>query len=196
MTETAIEQMLVDAQEVLEPGSTKTGQMVDTGDVKAPVPMATAELTSAGWCYIYDTRTGDRSRCNRNMLTQHLKLKRPDGTAIFTTVDPHIPVKVGAYKCLLHADNPNRKHYDGMGLPTCRKANLTSPFQVRRHMMKRHPQEWATIEQERTDAEKQHDREFQEKMLSRVAEAPKPVGTPEAPLYVSDKPRIGRPPKP
>jgi hypothetical protein len=148
--------------------------------------MVTSEMSSAGYVFIYDTETGEQSKCNNNMLRQMLGLQRPNGRPVYTTRPPKEPPKRGTYKCLLHPDGPNRKHYDDLGLPTCRKANLTSPFQVNRHMQKRHPVEWATIESERVSREKQEERDFQRGLVA-MASGTKTVGTPEAPLYVSDK---------
>jgi hypothetical protein len=126
-------------------------------------------LSSAGYVYVWDNQTGERSTINRNMLSTQLKKRRPDGSRIFTTVDPKIPVKSGNLKCMLHRKDPNRKHYDELGLPYCRKGNLTSPYQVKRHMQKRHPQEWATIQEEITRKEKEEERQFREALMKGAA---------------------------
>lgn len=174
-----IEEMINKAEQAKEPGEIATQQVIHKGDKEVPSPMVATRMESAGYVYIYDTRTGERSVTNRNMLPTQLKKKREDGSSVFTTVKPGITPRRGNLKCMLHPDEPNRKHYDDLGLPVCRKANLTSPYQVRRHMEKRHPMEWQTIEQERIDAEKKEDKEFQRQLIGKV------VG--EAPLYVSDK---------
>jgi len=171
-----IEEMIRDADKAGEPGGLKKKQVLSEGDDETP-PSIVSEISSAEYVWIYDTRTGDRSKCNRNMLMQHLKKKRPDGSTVFTTKDPGFRPAQGKHKCLLHPDGPNRKHYDELGLPVCKKANLASPFQVRRHMQKRHKQEWATIEEERIEAEKQEEREFRQQLL----------GKNQAPLYLSEK---------
>ena len=164
MDERIMAQMVADADEAKEPGTLKTKDFVSTDEM----PMMVAELTSPKYVYIYDTVTREASVCSLNMLEQHLKLKRPGGSFVFTTKKPDKPPARGHLKCMLHPSGPNRKHYDELGLPACNKANLTSPFQVRRHMEKRHRQEWATIENERVEAEKQRDRDFQERMLTQV----------------------------
>jgi len=50
----------------------------------------------------------------------------------------------GTHKCLLHPDNPERKRYDGLGLPICLKNNLLAE-NVTTHMRTRHVREWAII---------------------------------------------------
>jgi len=164
-----IEELIRDAEAAAEPGMQKD-TVLHRGDEDVPAPMTAAEMTSAGWVYIYDTRTGERSICNKNNLAHNLKKKRDDGSLVFTTKT--MTAARGTYKCLLHPDDPNRKHYDDIGLPTCPKSNLNSPFQVNRHMQKRHKQEWATIQEERQAAKEQRDREFQERLLMQATGVP------------------------
>lgn len=160
-----IEEMIRGAEGAEEPGEIVRQRVIHEGDEDLPVPMVATKLVSAGYVYIYDTETGECSLTNRNMLPAQLKKKRPDGSNVFTTLKPAIPPKRGNLKCMLHPKGSNRKHYDELGLAVCPKDNLTSPFQVRRHMEKRHKMEWGAIEQERIDAEKKQDREFQEVLL-------------------------------
>ncbi len=173
--DTLIEEMLRDAEEAPEPGT--MDKVVHRGDESQPAPMTFAALKSAGWVYIYETSDGQRSKANRNMLPQLLKVK-VNGKPRFTTRKPDYEPKRGTLKCLLHEDDSIRAHYTDLGFATCRKSNITSPYQVTQHMRKRHPVEWATIEKERIDKEKQEDREFQRNLMT----ASKP-----APLYVKDK---------
>lgn len=179
-----IEKMVQEAEKVGEPGELQKGSVVHGGDGDVPSPMVMSELKSAGHTYIYNTRTGDRSVVNLNMLRRKLQLKRADSRPVYTTVKPEVTPTLGEYKCRLHKDDPDRKHFDSLGLAVCPKATLNSPYQVRRHMMKKHKMEWDAIEQERTDKEKKEDREFQKTLMNRVVEV-KPEE--KAPLYVSDK---------
>lgn len=172
----SIAEQIRDSQEASEPGETKKGTIV-SDDKDLPAPKITS-LKSAGYIYIYDTKTNERSICNNNMLSQHLRKKRADGSYVFTTQKPKVEPKRGTLKCILHPDNPKREHYDELGLATCLKDNLASPFQVTRHMQKRHKMEWQTIEAERVEAEKQDEREFRQKLVGQ-----------SAPLYISDKDR-------
>jgi len=199
-----VEQMLREATVAPEPGVMKQGKIISDGSKDLPLGVTT--LTSAGYVFIYDTVTGEPSKINRNMLATKLKMRRPDGTFIFSLKQTVKPAR-GTYKCLLHADQPQRDFYSSIGLAVCRKDNLTSMFQVERHMQKRHQQEWATIKAERERTEKQEDREFQKSLIAvaggkkstvtlasqlPVSEEPVAVGattaTNEPELYISDKP--------
>jgi len=145
-------------------------------------PSVLSKLETAGHVYIYDTKTGERSECNRNMLPVKLRLTR-GGSTVWTTVKPKITPRRGTFKCLLHPSDPNRAHYDELGFAVCPKETLNSVFQVTRHMQKRHKMEWAAIEYERTGKERQEDRALQQLLIK--SQLPKE----EAPLYVSKKDR-------
>ena len=58
-------------------------------------------VESAGYVYIWDTRTADRSVCNRNMLQTTLGKLRKDGSRVFTTIKPDFEARGGQHKCLL-----------------------------------------------------------------------------------------------
>ena len=148
----SVQEMLRDAEAAEEPGNIKPGSIV--GNTNG-MTMTTSELSSAGWVYVYNVRTGDRSTVNRNMLEQQLQKKFEDGTFAFSTRKPEgiEPVR-GKIKCLLHKDDPNRKLYDQMGLPVCRKATIHALHDLRIHMEKRHRREWATIDGERKEEER------------------------------------------
>jgi len=157
--EQAIEEQIRDAEVVAE------SPIVVETDKELEVEMSPTQLKSAGYVYIYDTKTYERSLCNRNMLPHNLKKKRPDGSMVFTTIKPQVGPKRGHLKCMLHADEPGRHHYDDLGLATCLKSNLTSPYQVKRHMQKRHKDEYATIKEEEERAEKERERKLRESLI-------------------------------
>lgn len=191
--EALIEQMMTDAGMVDEPGELAKNPIVHKGDEAIPSPMV-GKISSAGYVKIYDTRTGEESIANRNMLRQLLRVKRDDNSQLFTTIKPPFAPKVGTNKCMLHPDSPNRAHYTEMGLPVCHSAHLSSEFQVERHMQKRHPAEWAAIKHEREQEEKKEERGLRHILLSNAVEKveaskEKQVAeTTDAPLYVSPNP--------
>ncbi len=160
-----VEEILRNTKKADEPGSFSVGQQLAEGTKE--LPLGVFHLKSAGYVFIYDTLTGEASKINKNMLASKLQQKRPDGSYIFSLKQSVKPTR-GTMKCLLHPDSPDRTHYNLLGLAVCKKANLTSPFQVERHMTKRHKQEWATIEKERTDKERQEDRQLQRAILSNM----------------------------
>jgi len=138
-----------------------------------------------GRTFIYDTITAERSEVLTTMLPQLLRKVREDGSPVFTQTKPDFTPVRGMLKCKLHPDDPNREHYDTLGLPVCLKSNLTAPFHVMRHLKNRHKTEWGIIEQDRKDteesrriSERTEDREFQRQLMGKAVKAP---------LYVSNK---------
>ena len=69
--EPAIEEMMRDAEMADEPGDLKAGKVISA---TTDMTMSTSELQSAGYVYVYDTRTASRSVVNRNMLQQQLQM--------------------------------------------------------------------------------------------------------------------------
>ena len=173
----APEEEMLRATKAPEPGDLKVGSTVKSEEDKKLPHLTVNELTSAGWSYIWNTETGDRSLVNNNMLLQKLKLSRPNGSRVFATVNPNIKAVRGYNKCWLHADDPNRELYNSMGLPVCPKSNITSPFQVRQHMMKKHKEEFAAIEQQRNDQKEARREDLMASMIKQ--------GNPEAALAMS-----------
>ncbi len=150
-------------------GAVTISDVIHRGDDKFPADVVVSALENAGLVFIYDTKTGDRSLSPRNpeILREVLTRTREDGTRVFTLKKPDIEVWSGTIKCLLHGDDPNRSHWDEMGLPQCRKANIPSIYMLNLHMQHRHPTAWATIQGERQELERQEDRELRQALLKR-----------------------------
>ena len=166
-----IEELMQEVEEAEEPGNLREGQVLHRSNDDMPLGVQVASVASAGHVFIYNTKTGDRSKTNRNMLEDQLRKVFPeDGTRVFTTIKPDFEPPRGTYKCLLHADNAEREHYDQMGLATCTKDDLASEYQVQRHMERRHRMEWATIGEERDRAEKDEERRFQRTLMAAIAQ--------------------------
>jgi hypothetical protein len=146
---------------------------------KLEVPMVTASHTNAGYYYMYFIPTGERRTTNKNMLPDQLKKTLEDGSPAFS-LRPIAHPKVGSaqkLKCKLHPTDPNRAYYDTLGFSICMKANLTSPYQVLRHMSHRHKDESANIEEERQARERREDRETQQRLYELYGAIAKANGT-------------------
>ena len=177
--EPSVHEMLRDAEQAEEPGNMKIGTPIGNAN---GIQMTATELRSAGYVYVYNVRTGDRSTVNRNMLEQQLSKTFEDGTYAFTTRKPEgLEPSKGKIKCMLHADDPNREKYNSMGLPVCRKANIVASHDLRIHMEKRHRREWATINGDELQKEKQRELERQDNLAEAIRllaerEAPRSSG--------------------
>lgn len=167
--ETLIAEMLRDAQKAEIPSELKESPVLHKGDEILDAPMTVKELKDAGHVYIWDSRTGDRIPVLYYMLGQKLRVKREDGSYRFTTKDPGIRPVRGTWKCMLHPDGENRKSYDGLGFRSCKKSNITNQFQLKQHMIKKHPQEWKAIDDEIKERERQEDRQLQRAMIQGIS---------------------------
>jgi hypothetical protein len=169
-TEKMTVELIEEAEAAPEPGNFDRRQVIHSASDAFPVDVQVASLESAGYVYVYDNETGERSVINRNMLETQLSKLRPDGTRFFTTVKPAFEPQRGTLKCLLHPDDSSRGLYDSWGFPTCNKSNLISEFQVNRHVQIRHRMEWQTIYEERERQEKEEERAFQRQLLGLAAQ--------------------------
>lgn len=200
--ESLIAEQLRDAKLVELPSELKENPVIHRGDEELDAPMTVKELSSAGYVYVWDTRTFERGTVLYYMLASVLRRRREDGSFIWTTNDPKQLPWRGKLKCLLHKDSPDREEYDRMGFGVCRRQHIPNAFEVKQHMLLKHPKEWKAIEDLRKDRERQEDRATQKALLEAVSgkkeepietrdtTEPKPTDTPDeaqAPLYVSDK---------
>lgn len=180
--EKLIAEMLRDAKKTELPSELTKEPVIHRGDEELPAPMVVSKVSSAGYVYVWDSRTYVKVPVLYYMLPQVLRQRRQDGSYRFQVRDPGKLPKRGTHKCFLHKDDPNRKHYDELGFRLCKKENITNPYQVLQHMKSKHKAEWAAIEEEKKERERQEDRSLQKLLLSKAAgEGEKP------PLYVSDK---------
>ncbi len=165
-----MEAFLKEIDPSLEPGSLKPRTIIHQGDAEQPMPQAVTSVTSAGYIEMWDTRTGEKSKTNRNMLPVQLRKKRSDGSLMFTIRDPHITPKRGTCKCLLHPDRPERAMFDTMGFVVCTKSDIPSEREVEDgHMAKKHQSEWKTIQRMREEARRDREWTLQQAILQLAA---------------------------
>jgi|SRR3972149_2288819 len=186
--EALIAEMLRDAKKAEVPSELDRNPVIHKGDADQPAPMMVKEMTNAGYVWIYDTRTGERIPCISYMVRQKLQTRRPDGSFRFNVTDPGFRPKAGTIKCMLHKEAENREHFNELGFRICPKANLTNNYQLSQHMKKKHPQEWAAIDEEKKTKEKEEDRALQRLLLTnQLGKAEKTMETlPDAPKSKSE----------
>jgi len=184
--EALVQEMLRDTKPVELPSDLTAHPVIHKGDESLEAPMIVREITSAGYVYVWDTKSFEKIPILYYMLPAKMRERRPDGSYRFTTNEPKEKPYRGSIKCFLHKDDPNRKHYDELGFRYCTKENLTNPYQRERHMQMKHSKEWASIENEKKEKERLEDRELQRAILGRVAQPE--VNRSEDPVYLK---RVG-----
>ncbi len=185
--ESLIAEQLRDAKLVEVPSELKANPVIHKGDETLDAPMTVKELSSAGYVYIWDSRTFERAPVLYYMLPSILRRRRENGSYIWTTNDPKQLPERGTHKCLLHKDSPNRAAYKKMGLRTCKKSNIINEYEVKQHMLKKHPKEWMSIEDVRKERERVESLEIQKGMLAAMQNTKEVAKEEKAPLYVSAK---------
>ena len=167
--DTLIQEMLRDAETAEVSSEIKEHPVINEGTSEMPAPMVAKEISSAGYRYVYNRVTGEKIPVLYYMVPQVLRKKDASGKLRFTVYNPGVKQKKGTHKCWLHPDSPNRDHFDELGFRSCKKANLINPYQVTQHMKRKHPQEFAAIEEERKERERQEDRKLQQVLLKGIA---------------------------
>lgn len=161
-----LEEMLRNAKPAQVESELARNPIISKGtDGDAPVPMVGRVISSAGYVWVYETRTFEKAPCLYYMLPQILRQRRPDGSYRWTTNDPGQKPVRGTLKCMLHSEGPNRPEYDRMGFRVCPKSNLTNEYQLRIHMIKKHPQEWKAIDEAQKKAEADEDRQLRRLLI-------------------------------
>ena len=164
--EALIAEMLRDAKVVEIPSQLTREPVIHRGDAELAAPMTVKEISSAGYVWVWDSRSFEKIPILYYMLPSKLRQRRPDGSYRFTTTDPGKQPARGTIKCMLHPDGENRKHYDELGFRVCPKDNMTNNYQMQQHMIKKHPQEWKAIKEEKETKEKDEDRQLQRLLLA------------------------------
>jgi len=173
MTTTPLEQLERDTDS-LEPGDLKPGTYIrrpgaETEANPDGLPgTIISDLDSAGYSYLYDTVSRERSVVNNNMKAAQLKVARLDGSLVFTAAKPSQGPWRGIIKCFLHTDQPDRPKYNAMGFSVCSKSNLPNQYQADNHARNRHRDEWRAVEADRERREREEDRRVQQAVFSSV----------------------------
>lgn len=201
-------------QEVIPPGYMQQGEDVIKGTEAEPSGMHVSSLRFKGYVRVWDTKTGVESLQPWWVLWQTMTFKHPDGTLMYTRVNPRIPQNHGEdLFCPLNPDSPEHALLAGKGFKPCRKRHIPHQDAVSRHVLKSHKRAHAAIERDRVDRQRAEDRaiqmraietneRFMETLLGRAVDTAVPeaqsvtiaystdgVAGQDAPLYVSDKPK-------
>ena len=127
---------------------------------------------------LYNTMTGQPSDVLIYMVSKKLGNKRGDGKSWWTLNPDEAPEwALGTIICQLHPDHPDREWLDSIGLQgrTCapmtgeHKSNITSDFELKQHMAKKHRVEHATIVMAQERDEKEEERRWQRTLMESVS---------------------------
>jgi len=145
------------------------GQMLEQGEEAAPTvgPSPDGQVSVASGSdtkvvYAWHTRTGERVPIivtPQNLAKQFSK-KFTDGTKVFSQT-PVDPPKRRKLLCYMNPNRDDAETYSQFITEACPKSNLPNEGELRLHMERFHPSEWAAIREERDALERQLTRQDQ-----------------------------------
>jgi len=209
--------MAQQGDEVMPNGTLQTGTTIGRGggvtasrldEQVAEGEARVEDLAFKGYVTVWDNRTGRAVLQPKWILWQTFSLKRPDGSRIYTNVDPKIPQNYGLdLACRLHPESEDYEQLKDMGFNPCYKRHTPTKIALDDHMRHSHKRAYAVLRGLDEDRARAEDRELQrdvmrsnQELIAAMAKAatgqkeePRPVwqeaSVAEAPLYVSDKPK-------
>lgn len=139
---------------------------VDIDGVPTTMSVQRAGGRSGRFIPVYSSIDGCPSYVLPHMIPTVMRQRNPDGTPMFLR-KPTVAYRIGAIKCMLHAEHPSRDEFVGMGLTaiTCKKATLRSEYDLERHMNVVHPDEYKLIQKVRAERLAEEEREFRREQM-------------------------------
>ena len=203
---TEFDNLLADLETVEAPETfLKEGEVISRPTEDVPVAMGVTSLRYKGYIKLWYVKTGREILQPQWLLWQTLVAKDENGDLIFTRTNPHIPPDYGAdLFCPLNVETHEFLALKAKGFKACKKQHIPHYDGMMQHVRKSHKRASDEMERARTDRMREEDRELQRDPLrsnqeliravasTAVADRPAVIGTPEAPLYVSDNPTVAK----
>ena len=189
---TYLEQRLAEAESDGPVHEFGAGDALHTETADLPLDVTVVEQHGGKYYTMWHTEELTERLIHVNQMAGVMKRRYPadavlvyarPGGKVFTVDRPkHRPPELVNF-CRLHPDDPDRERWNAMGLPRCAKS-LANPYEVDRHMQKKHATAWGTIERERLRAERDEDRKAQRVMMETLTKQ-----TLEDPSFTEISPR-------
>lgn len=142
----------------------KPGDIISGNGDDAPARVSA--LRYKGYVQVWDTQTGVESLQPYWLLWQTMRKTRPDGSPVFTRVNPHIAPSYGEdLFCFLNPSSPENEMFKGMGFKACSKQHIPHQDAQLQHLRKSHKRAWDAWERVRADRQREEDRELQRETL-------------------------------
>ena len=146
------------------PAAMQEGEMLSSAADEFPTKVSS--LRHKGYVPYWDTRTGGYNECPQYMRWQIGEIKRPDGSTMYTFVDPKITPDYGLdLYCPLNPKSPEYDKVRNMGFNECPRKHVPNHNALDLHVQKSHKRAFAALAQLRTDAIRDEDRDLQRQML-------------------------------
>ena len=150
--------------EQIAPSAMKEGEVLSSSSDEFPTKVSS--LRHKGYVPYWDTRTGGYNECPQYMRWQIGEIKRPDGSTMYTFVDPKIPPDHGLdLYCPLNSNSPEHDKVKNMGFNECPRKHVPNHNALDLHVQKSHKRAFAALAQLRTESIREEDRALQRETL-------------------------------
>lgn len=144
-----------------------------------------------------NTQYGVTSLCSANMVNAKRQERNVEtGRLRWTFKDPGITPFQGIAKCWLHEDGKARELASDYGFVICPKSDLPNEFEAERHMQKKHPVEYAAIQERVARLERDEDRQIQKAIFESLKPGEELKGEVANISGIPDTPPVEMPPQP
>lgn len=160
---------LHEAEDDGPPATLQVGQVLRGDFYGYQITQMVKTLSDSGFVLLWETRTGMPSPIAKNLFTQAITRRWPDGAAVYSIKPPtdaegnFLINRTGTYPCLLnsaHADFETHKGYGAVPQQgPCPKV-LDTLMDCDSHMEHVHPAEMRIIRREQDILEREEEREF------------------------------------
>ena len=146
------------------PAAMQEGEVLSTSNDEFPTKVSS--LRHKGYVPYWDTRTGGYNEGPQYLKWQIGEMKRPDGSAMYTFVDPKMPPDYGLdLYCPLNSNSPDYDKVKNMGFAECSRRHVPNQNALDLHVQKSHKRAASALAQLKTDAIREEDRDLQRQML-------------------------------
>ena len=168
------------------PPAMQEGEVISSASDEFPTKVKS--LRHKGYVPYWDTRTGGYNECPQYMRWQIGEIKRPDGSTMYTFVDPKIPPDYGlALYCPLNSKSPDYDKVKNMGFAECSRKHVPNQNALDLHVQKSHKRAASALAQLKTDAIREEDRDLQRQMLQSNQQLIQSMASQIAPQVVEEE---------
>jgi len=168
------------------PAAMQEGEVLSTSNDEFPTKVSS--LRHKGYVPYWDTRTGGYNEGPQYLKWQIGEMKRPDGSAMYTFVDPKMPPDYGLdLYCPLNSNSPDYDKVKNMGFAECSRRHVPNQNALDLHVQKSHKRAASALAQLKTDAIREEDRDLQRQMLQSNQQLIQSMASQIAPQVVEEE---------
>lgn len=160
------------SESVVPPSYMQAGEIITNPTDIETAPLRISELRFKGYVEVWDSVTGVQSLQPWWLMWQTMRKTRPDGSLVFTRVNPQIAPDYGEdLFCPLNPQAPEHGQLKRMGFRPCTKQHIPNQDAVNRHLRGHNQRASTALELAKVDRIRDEDRAMQREMLDALTKA-------------------------